>query len=150
MKKKIFLILFTFITMLISTVSYSADLETNTILEQGESFGINSFIENSKEYTGEFFEDIDINQILNSAIKGEIDNTTIQLELGKELEYQVVVGTFDSNTYDKDSNLLTIETGKIEDKKIYIVKVSANKFEEDQHLYNVQVKGTIFAGENEK
>ena len=88
--------------------------------------------------------------VVEKLVDEEIDNATIQLELGKELEYQVVVGTFDSNTYDKDSNLLTIETGKIEDKKVYIVKVSANKFEEDQHSYNVQVKGTISAGENEK
>lgn len=92
MKKKIFLILFTFITLLISTVSYSADLETNTILEQGESFGINSFIENSKEYTGEFFEDIDINQILNSAIKGEIDNTTIYQKILSLLGTEVQKG----------------------------------------------------------
>lgn len=92
MKKKIFLILFTFITLLISTVSYSADLETNTILEQGESFGINSFIENSKEYTGEFFEDIDINQILNSAIKGEIDNTTIYQKILSLLGTEVQTG----------------------------------------------------------
>lgn len=92
MKKKIFLILFTFITLLISTVSYSADLETNTILEQGESFGINSFIENSKEYTGEFFEDIDINEILNSAIKGEIDNTTIYQKILSLLGTEVQTG----------------------------------------------------------
>ena len=48
------------------------------IEKQEETFGINSFIQNSKQYTGDFFENIDINEILNSAIKGEIDNTTIQ------------------------------------------------------------------------
>ena len=62
------------------TTSYCNDtnnLDESTIKNQQESFGINSFIENSKKYTGEFFEDIDISEILNSAIKGEIDNSTI-------------------------------------------------------------------------
>ena len=63
-----------------TTTSYCNDtnnLDESTIKNQQESFGINSFIENSKKYTGEFFEDIDISEILNSAIKGEIDNSTI-------------------------------------------------------------------------
>ena len=60
-----------------ATISYCSDIDENTIESQQESFGISSFIENSKEYTGEFFEDIDISNILNSAIKGEIDNSTI-------------------------------------------------------------------------
>ena len=76
-----------------TTTSYCKDvnnLDENTIKSQEESFGINSFIENSKKYTGEFFEDIDINNILSSAIKGEIDNSTIYKKilnlLGREVQ----------------------------------------------------------------
>lgn len=73
-----------------ATISYCSDIDENTIESQQESFGISSFIENSKKYTGEFFEDIDISNILNSAIKGEIDNSTIYKKilnlLGKEVQ----------------------------------------------------------------
>lgn len=73
-----------------ANTSYCSDIDENTIQSQQESFGISSFIENSKKYTGEFFEDIDISNILNSAIKGEIDNSTIYKKilnlLGKEVQ----------------------------------------------------------------
>lgn len=51
--------------------------ESQTLTEQQEEFGINDFIQESKQYTGDFFEDIDINKILQDALKGEIDNDTI-------------------------------------------------------------------------
>ena len=73
-----------------ATTSYCSDIDENTIQSQQESFGISSFIENSKKYTGEFFEDIDISNILNSTIKGEIDNSTIYKKilglLGSEVQ----------------------------------------------------------------
>ena len=53
------------------------------INSQKETFGINSFIENANKYTGEFFEGIDINSMLNSAIKGKIDNKTIYKKIIK-------------------------------------------------------------------
>ncbi len=51
--------------------------ESQTLTEQQEEFGINDFVQESKQYTGDFFEDIDINKILQDALKGEIDNDTI-------------------------------------------------------------------------
>ena len=51
--------------------------EEETLKEQQEELGINEFIEQADEYSGEFFEDIDINQILENAIKGEVDNQTL-------------------------------------------------------------------------
>lgn len=51
--------------------------EEETIEEQQEEFGISEFIEEADNYTGEFFEDIDIHKILEDAIKGEVDNQTI-------------------------------------------------------------------------
>lgn len=63
-----------------NTYNQISNIETNadeTIKEQQEEFEIYDFIKKSKEYAGEFFEQIDINQILNDAIKGKIDNSTI-------------------------------------------------------------------------
>ena len=57
----------------------SDDITTqDTIQEQKEEFGIQDFINNSKQYTtGEFFENIDIGEVLNEAIEGDIDNNNI-------------------------------------------------------------------------
>lgn len=60
--------------------------------EQEENFGINSFLVNSKKYTGDFFDDIDIKDILNSAIKGEIDNKSIAAKIFKKLGKEVQLG----------------------------------------------------------
>ena len=46
------------------------------IQEQQEEFGIQDFLKNSKQYMGEFFEDIDMGEVLKDAIKGEVDNAT--------------------------------------------------------------------------
>lgn len=72
--------------------TYCIDIDENTIEEQQETFGIHSFIENSKKYTGEFFEDIDISEVLNSAIKGEIDNSTIYKKILNLLGTEVQAG----------------------------------------------------------
>lgn len=109
MNKQMKIILMIIIIIAITgTISYSANnISTNVIIgstntntsqktdiseveNQEKTFGINSFIQNSKKYTGDFFEDIDIGEILNSAIKGEIDNTNIYRKvlskLGKEVQ----------------------------------------------------------------
>lgn len=74
------------------TTSYCTNTNENTIESQQESFGVSSFIENSKKYTGEFFENIDINEILNSAIKGNIDNSTIYKKILNLLGTEVKSG----------------------------------------------------------
>ena len=51
--------------------------EEETMEEQQEEFEISDFIEKADEYSGEFFEDIDLNEILENAIKGEVDNQTL-------------------------------------------------------------------------
>lgn len=48
-----------------------------TIKEQQEEFGIQNFLKNAKQYTGEFFENMDIEEVLNNAIEGKVDNSTI-------------------------------------------------------------------------
>ena len=93
MKKKVFLILIA--TLLLLTIltpinSVHAANENETIEEQQEEFKIQDFIKNSKEYTGEFFEDIDINEILNGAIKGEVDNSTLLKKILNLLGSEVI------------------------------------------------------------
>ena len=80
--KKIFKIIILTLIIILTINTYSKanqneeDVE-ETIKEQQETFGINSFIENANEYTGVFFENIDISGILDSAISGDVDNSTI-------------------------------------------------------------------------
>ena len=76
MKKRILIIVF--IISLIIPINYIyANTEEETIASQQEEFKIDEFITKSKEYSGEFFGGINIQDLLNSAIKGEVDNTTI-------------------------------------------------------------------------
>ena len=74
--RKIFFIIFIILAMIIPiNVSYATEEET--IDKQQEEFEIQDFIKSSKQFTGEFFADIDINEILNNTIKGEVDNSTL-------------------------------------------------------------------------
>ena len=85
--EKIITIIVMVLIVFLSNSSYAND--NQTIIEQQEEFKIQDFIKNAEEFTGEFFEDIDINEILNDAIKGEVDNSTLLKKilniLGKEV-----------------------------------------------------------------
>ena len=70
----IFLIIIIYINIICPT---SMATEEETLEEQQEEFGISDFIKEAKEYSGEFFEGIDMDEILQNAIKGEVDNQTI-------------------------------------------------------------------------
>lgn len=87
-QKKIILIIIIAIIFIPKTVK----AEDNTIETQKETFGINSFIENSKQYTGEFFTDVDISEILNSAISGKVDNSKIYKKILNILGTEVQTG----------------------------------------------------------
>lgn len=92
-KKKLILIFIAIITIMINpTLSYSTNIDEETMKSQQETFGINSFIENAKKYTGEFFEDIDISDIFNSAIEGKIDNSSIYKKILNILGSEVKTG----------------------------------------------------------
>lgn len=71
-------ILILFITMPISNASDTKD-ESNkeTMLEHQEEFGVGEFIDSAKEYTNDFFNEDELNDFFNSAIKGEVDNSSI-------------------------------------------------------------------------
>ena len=59
------------------------------IQQEKETFGISSFIDETKKYTNDFFEDMNISDVINSAITGKIDNNKILKKLlkifGKEI-----------------------------------------------------------------
>ena len=54
-----------------------------------EQFNISGFIKEAEKYTGDFLEDMSISDILNSAIKGEIDNQTFYQKILKILGSEV-------------------------------------------------------------
>lgn len=101
-KKKILKIVFIAVTLIFIFPTYSkmesqtsnntAQIDETEILDQEEMFGVSSFIQNSKQYTGNFFDDIDIGEILNSAIKGEVDNTNIYKKILSKLDNEVQTG----------------------------------------------------------
>lgn len=73
--KKIFIIIMLLFYIFLPKISYAN--EEDTIKEQQEEFKIEDFIKNSETYIeGEFFEGLDLDNILDNAIKGEIDNNT--------------------------------------------------------------------------
>ena len=78
--KKVIKIVITFLILLLvidNNISYAETSDEQTITEQQEEFKIEDFIDESKKYSGDFFEGIDIGELLNGAIKGEIDNSSI-------------------------------------------------------------------------
>ena len=75
-----FLILFFVILFQFNTSYCESNLDA-TYEEQKETFGINSFIEEAEEYSGEFFEDVNIGEILNSAISGNVDNNLLYVKI---------------------------------------------------------------------
>ncbi len=74
---KTVIIFFILLLAMINNISYAEASNEQTIEEQQEEFKIEDFIDESKEYSGKFFEGIDIGELLDGAIKGEVDNYTI-------------------------------------------------------------------------
>lgn len=96
-KCQIILIIITLLTICLHTTFTRAyedtEEDTNTILEdQKSSFGINSFIENAQKYTGEFFENMDIDSIFQNAIQGKVDNSSIYKRIWQLLGEEVQTG----------------------------------------------------------
>ena len=91
---KILLLILLIINMLPTQVLANTEENQNEVIveEQKEMFGINSFIKNAKEYSGEFFAEIDLQEMLNSAIKGEMGNTSIYQKIFNLLGEEVKIG----------------------------------------------------------
>ena len=82
------LILFVLASFPFSKVN-AESLTSQMIQQEKETFGISSFIDETKKYTNDFFEDMNISDLINSAITGKIDNNKILKKLlkifGKEI-----------------------------------------------------------------
>lgn len=93
MKKKI-LFIFLILILLMCGVVYAEDLNL-VYKEQIEQFGISDFIKMSDEYKSDVLEDINMNELMNSAIKGNIDSgkfVKIVLKmLGKEITSNIQI-----------------------------------------------------------
>lgn len=74
MKRLVGMLLIALLIFLPVSNVYGSNEET--IEEQQEEFGIQDFLKNSKQYMGEFFDGMDMGEILQDAIKGEVDNST--------------------------------------------------------------------------
>lgn len=79
MKKsiKIISIFFILLLIIIKNISFAIEGNNDTIKEQQEEFKIEEFIEESQKYAGEFFEGIDLEELINTAIDGKINNKEI-------------------------------------------------------------------------
>ncbi len=86
--KKILII--TLILIMGCNVSFANEEYESELVAQEKQFGINDFIQNSKKYSkSDFFEGMNIKEILDSAKKGQINNSTIYKKIlnvfGKEV-----------------------------------------------------------------
>ena len=61
----------------IPLVIKATNLNTKLIEEQEQTFGINSFLKESKKYSGEFFDGINISDLFTSAISGKVNNSLL-------------------------------------------------------------------------
>lgn len=93
--KKILIIFIVAIFMYIpnSNAIQEAETEltsTDIIESQMEDLNLGDFVNKSKEYAGEFMEDVDVGDLLQSAISGKVDNETffkkVLSMLGKEVK----------------------------------------------------------------
>ena len=87
--------IFVLILLTIPNISFASenDSPSSILKKQQETFRINDFIKESKKYSSEIFEDIDINNMFSSAISGKIDNNILIKKilglLGKEITYSI-------------------------------------------------------------
>lgn len=83
-------IIITFCLVLTTTCVHASN---NILTEQKESLHISDFIKEANEYSKEAFPDLDMGEVLNSAIKGEIDGNfwykAVSVALGKEVLYAI-------------------------------------------------------------
>ena len=96
MKKLIIIILFVFMipNMVLAESTEDNESENSQTDEEimsstQEQFNISNFVKEAEKYTGDFLEDMSISDILNLAIKGEIDNQTFYHKILKILGSEV-------------------------------------------------------------
>ena len=87
MKKIIIIFL---IILLVPCISMAQNETEEEIMQSTqEQFNISKFIKESEQYKGDFFEDVDLKDLLSEAIQGKIDNKTIYKKVLKLLGGEV-------------------------------------------------------------
>lgn len=84
--KKIILI---FILVLMIPCNAFAETEEEIMTTTQEKFNISGFIEQAEEYMGEIFGEIDLTDMLNQAIQGNIDNQSLYKKIVKLLGEEI-------------------------------------------------------------
>ena len=95
MKKEI-ITLMIFLVLIVIPIKYTyCETTDETLKSQQNEFKIEEFIQKAHDYGGDFFENINISELLNNAVKGEIDNSTIFKQIwnlfGKEVKTNLKV-----------------------------------------------------------
>ncbi len=89
--KKGIITLMIFLVFIVIPIKYTyCETTDETLKSQQNEFKIEEFIQKAYNYGGDFFENINISELLNNAVKGEIDNSTIFKQIwnlfGKEVK----------------------------------------------------------------
>ena len=69
--------IFAILICIFSTSISIADTEDEVINSQMDSFNISNFIDEANKYSNDVLKDIDIQELLNNAIKGELDTNQL-------------------------------------------------------------------------
>ena len=87
--KRFLLILFIIFTFYPISYVRAENLTQQMIKEEQDTFGISDFVKETDKYTNDFFDDINVSDVLNSAINGKVDNSNILKKIlnlfGKEI-----------------------------------------------------------------
>lgn len=87
--KRFLLILFIIFTIYPISYVRAENLTQQMIKEEQDTFGISDFVKETDKYTNDFFDDINVTDVLNSAINGKVDNSNILKKIlnlfGKEI-----------------------------------------------------------------
>lgn len=78
-----------FIIIIIFPKKVFAETEEEIMDTTQEKFNISDFINEAQNYTGDFLEDVDLNNILSQAIQGKVDNKTIFQKILKLLGLEI-------------------------------------------------------------
>ncbi len=89
--KKGIITLMIFLVFIVTPIKYTyCETTDETLKSQQNEFKIEEFIQKAHDYGGDFFENVNISELLNNAVKGEIDNSTIFKQIwnlfGKEVK----------------------------------------------------------------
>ena len=87
--KRFLLILFIIFTIYPISYVRAENLTQQMIKKEQDTFGISDFVKETDKYTNDFFDDINVTDVLNSAINGKVDNSNILKKIlnlfGKEI-----------------------------------------------------------------